>query len=138
MFELLVKHAPPHILFCDNQQYSKPAFILIICREIYKVKPVLSCELEKSHRFPHTLYSPVILNISLLVTKGVDFFLTPTTFSIFCRYQLGILHCNTILTPSTQRWLQVLQVKGSILQDCLTLTSDANCKSRLSPVLLTD
>ena len=39
---------------------------------------------------------------------------------------------NSILTLSTWRWYQIPQVKGSVLQDCLPLTSDANYKSQVT------
>lgn len=63
----------------------------------------------------------------------------PSTTKQFSRHQLGVLQFSSILTGFTQKEHQIQQVKGSLLQESPTpSTSDANCNSRLLPVLLID
>ena len=48
------------------------------------------------------------------------------------RQQLSGLEFNSILTLFTWKYLQIQQVKGSVLQDCIAHPLDANHKSGLS------
>lgn len=64
-------------------------------------------------------------------------------FFTLSRNSLTPTECPTIKLNSDVIYLEIVldpTVKGSILQNCPTLwsPSDVNCKSRWSPVLLTD
>lgn len=89
---------------------------------------------EKTHCFPRpcTQYSE-----HLLLHCGHQMWGDSSTPQAILCHEVGVLRLNSILTWSTWKWCQILQVKGVVLPDSLPPHFRPGPKSRSSPVLPT-